>query len=204
MMEAFPVKRVLGKFISLESSEETDNKRYVNYIYQTISKKDFFTSKDTHNFDWDEYFHEASELNMFSTLIKTHEVLSNEQSDVYFFQTLDGKEFSIIIRFEENGPEVFCSFSVQDLNKNLLDVKQSNLMSFELFTGIKLSFLKSFVETRYNLNQLTKIAFEIQEHENERLVLFYKKIVLKHFPDFIEERFKEDSGKHFINLIATK
>lgn len=206
MMEAFPVKRTLGRFFSLEPSEETNNNnnRYVNYVYQTTNKKDFFASEDPYNFDWDKYFHEADELNMFSTLIKTHEIMSNELSDVYFVQTLDGKEFSIVISFEENGPEVFCYFSIQDINKNLLDIKQSKITSFELFSGIKLSFLKSFVKTRYNLNQLTKIAFEIQEQQNERLVLFYKKIVLKHFPDFTEESSKEDSGKHYINFIATK
>lgn len=204
MMKEFPVKRVLGSYISLKSSEETANKRYANYIYQTISKKDFFAAEDTHNFVWDEYFHEAGELNMFSTLIKTHEMPTNEPPDVYSIQTLDGKKFSIVISFEENGPEVFCCFSVQDPNKNLLEVKQSNILSFELFSALKLSFLKSFVKKEYNLNQLTKIAFETQEHQNERLILFYKKIVQKHFPDFTEMWFEERSKKQCINFTCNK
>ena len=204
MIEAFPIKRVLAAQFSLEIPEENDNKGYIASFYPTISKEDFFTSEDTCNFDWDRYFNKAFELSMFATLIEDCELLTKEPSCSYFIQTLDGKEFNIVIYFEENGPEVSCYISLQDLNKNLLDINLSKLLSFELFIALKLSFLKSFAEKEYNLNQMTKIAFEISEQKDERLLLFYKKLVLKHFPNFNQTSFEEISEKHYISLIATK
>ena len=204
MIEAFPTNRVSGASFSLEAPEENSNKEYANFLYPTISKEDFFASEDIHNFDWDRYFYKAVHFSTFASLIEDCELTTKEPSCSYLIQTLDGKEFNIVIDFKENESEVSCNISLQDLNKNLLDINLSKLLSFELFTALKLSFLKSFVEKEYNLNQMTKIAFEISKQKDERLLLFYKKLVSKHFPNFNQTSFEEISEKHYISLFATK
>lgn len=204
MIQAFPIKRVLAAQFSLETPEESSNKRYANFLYQTLGKEDFFASEDIHDFDWDKYFNEAVELSVFATLIEACAQLTKEPLCSYFIQTLDGKEFNVVIDFEENRSEVSCYISLQDLNKNLLDINLSKLLSFELFVALKLSFLKSFAEKEYSLNQMTKIAFEISKQKDERLLLFYEKLVLKHFPNFNQTIFEEISEKHYISILATK
>jgi len=204
MIEAFPDKRVLAAQFSLETPEENGNKRYENFPYRALGKEDFFASEDIHDFDWDKYFNEAIELSVFATLIEECVQLTKEPLCSYIIQTLDGKEFNIVIGFKENGSEVSCYISLQDLNKNLLDINLSKLLSFELFVALKLSFLKSFADKKYNLNQMSKIAFEISKQKDERLLLFYEKLVLKHFPNFNQTSFEEISEKQYISLLATK
>jgi hypothetical protein len=178
---------------------------YIAALYESVCLNDPFNKGlDENNIDWDKFFYKAVELSMFATLIEDCELTTKEPSCSYLIQTLDGKEFNIVIGFEENESEVSCYISLQDLNKNLLDINLSKLLSFELFTALKLSFLKSFVEKEYNLNQMTKIAFEISELKDERLLLFYKKLVSKHFPNFNQTSFEEISEKHYISLFATK